>query len=384
MTTKKDTNNGGVVPTNQNKRKPTAKKEHSLNDFKKEYGYDKSVRFKPKRWLPIENVLGKRTFMEATGLNGLLANEVTQVYGHTDTGKSLLSGEVAYSCQKHNILPVFIITELKFSWDHLKIMGFEFDEVVDENTGEITYEGEFLYIDRSQFNTIEEMSNVIMRLLDHQKNRNLQRDLCFIIDSIGTIQSDLSESSSKQNNEWDAGAISRTFGKGVIPRINLCKKDNYPNDNWLLIINQVWVRKPDSPVGKPKLATKGGDTIPFNSTIRIQFGNITNSGTSLLKVKKNNKEIVYATRTKIGVQKNHESGISLTTKLVATPHGFIEDSANDVIAKQYFKDHADMFLKILGGDINDIEFTVENNEAEDNNFKTYEIIDNKAIEVADE
>jgi hypothetical protein len=342
--TKQDSN---TIPTNK-KRKPTAKKNFSLSDFKKKTKYDSSVKFKPVRWLPVENVLGKKTFMEATGLNGFIANEATQIFGHTDAGKSLLTNEVAYSCQKNGVLPVFIITELKFSWEHLKMMGFEYTEVVDEETGEITYDGEFIFMDRSQFNSIEEMGDRIMQLLDFQKNGDLPRDLCFIIDSIGTIQSDLSLKSNKSNNEWDAGAISRVFGKGVIPRINLCKKDGYPHDNWLIIVNQVWVR--------------------------IQFGNITNSGTSLLKVKKNGKEVVYATRTKVTIQKNHATGISLTTKLIATPHGFIEDSPADAVAKKYFKDHADVFLDLLGGgDVNDVEFDVENNEAEDVDYKSYQV-----------
>jgi hypothetical protein len=363
------------VPSNDKVRKPTPKKTFSLDDFKKETKLDKGVKFKPVKYIPIKNILGNTAFCDATGLKGIPRNEVVNVIGHTDSGKSLLINEIAYSCQQNEILPVFIVTELKFSWEHLKMMGFEFTEVVDENTGEITYAGDFIFIDRSQFDTIEGMGDKINMLLDYQRDGKLPRDLCFLVDSIGTIQCELSKTSNKSNNEWDAGSISRVFGKSVIPRINLSKKENYPHDNYMVIISQVWVRKPDSPVGMPKLAAKGGDTIPFNSTIQIVFGNVTNSGTSKLKITKNGKDVVYGSRSKVSIAKNHITGISLTTKIVATPHGFVADSKGDVAAKQYFKDHSKVFMDLLGSsDVNEISFSEDNSEEEEYSMKNYKVI----------
>jgi recA bacterial DNA recombination protein len=370
------TKNTEDVPVNDKGRKPTPKKTFSLDDFKKEVKLDKTVKFKPRKWLPIVNVLGESAFCKATGLPGMPANDVVNIIGHTDSGKSSLLLEIAYSSQKNNILPVFIITELKFAWEHLKTMGVEFTEVVDEETGEITYSGDFIFIDRSQFNTIEEMGDKIISLLNYQRDGKLPRDLSFLIDSIGTIPSEMSYTKNSQNNEWDAGAISRVFGKGVIPRINICKKDNYPYNNYMAIICQVWVRKPEVFRGLPKLAAKGGDTIPFNSTIQVVFGNVTNSGISKLKVEKSGKSVVYATRTKVSIAKNHITGISLTTKIVATPHGFIADSPNDAVAKQYFKNNAKEFMEILGGgDISEVQFTEENNEEEYTSFDDSESVE---------
>ena len=34
-------------------------------------------------------------------------------------------------------MPVFIITEMKWSWEHAKMMGLEVNEVVDKETGEV-------------------------------------------------------------------------------------------------------------------------------------------------------------------------------------------------------------------------------------------------------
>jgi hypothetical protein len=375
----KNINSDSIV--NNKTRKPTAKKEFSLSDYKKDAGLDKAVKFKQKRWLPIKNVLGETAFMQSSGLpNGLLLGECTQIQGHTDSGKSSLLWEIAYSCQQNNILPVFIITELKFSWDHIKLMGIEYDEVIDEETGEVSYEGNFIYIDRSKFDTIEQMGDQINKLLDDQKSGKLPIDLMFLIDSIGTIQSQMSFEKSTSNNEWDAGSISRVFGKLLMPRINISKKDTYPYLNSMVIITQVWVRKPEVFRGLPKLASKGGDTIPFNSTLQITFGNVTNSGVTRLVAKKTSggigKQIVYAVRTKVSITKNHINGVSLTTKLVATPHGFIMDSPNDVIAKQYFKEHSDYFMKMLdGGDITDVVFD-EDSSNENEDFQKYSSSEN--------
>jgi RecA/RadA recombinase len=69
--------------------------------------------------------------------------------GHSDTGKTTALLEAAVSAQKRGILPVFIITEMKWNWEHAQQMGLEVKEVVDEETGEvINYEGEFVYVDR--------------------------------------------------------------------------------------------------------------------------------------------------------------------------------------------------------------------------------------------
>jgi hypothetical protein len=353
------------LPSNDKSRKPTAKKKFVLDDYKEEAGYNKGVKFKPLTWLPIRNIMGNTAFCDATGLGGLPANELVNIIGHTNTGKSCLLNEIAYSAQQEGVLPVLIITELKFSWEHLKGMGFEVQEIVDESTGNITYKGDFIFIDRTKFDTIEQMGDEVHKLLDAQKSGKLPVDLCFLIDSIGTIQSDMSFTKNSQNNEWDAGAISRVFGKGIVPRINMGKKDGQPYNNYMAVICQVWVRKPEVFRGLPKLAAKGGDTIPFNSTLQIVFGNVTNSGTSLLKAKKGANDVTYGIRTKVNIAKNHINGTSLTTKLVATPHGFLPDSKDDLIAKKYFKDNADYFMSQLGGgSVNDVNFIEENDEAE--------------------
>ena len=61
---------------------------------------------------------------------------------------------------------MFIITEQKWSFDHAKLMGFECNEVVDEETGELDWDGFFLF--NNNFEYIEQITNFINELLDAQ------------------------------------------------------------------------------------------------------------------------------------------------------------------------------------------------------------------------
>jgi hypothetical protein len=64
------------------------------------------------------------------------------------------------------VLPVLIITEMKHDWEHWKKMGFQIDDVIDNETGEILDQtGFFIYRDRSTLNSIEDIAEFIIDLL---------------------------------------------------------------------------------------------------------------------------------------------------------------------------------------------------------------------------
>ena len=121
----------------------------SLDNFKKNKGFSNtSVKFKSQDWIKVSDA-----FSEVTSLKGIPMGHITLLRGHSDTGKTTLLLEAAVQAQKRQILPVFIITEMKWSWPHAQMMGLEVQEVVDEDTGEITdYKGFFLYADRGTLN----------------------------------------------------------------------------------------------------------------------------------------------------------------------------------------------------------------------------------------
>ena len=174
--------------------------------------------------------------------------------GHSDTGKTTALLEAAVAAQTRKILPVFIITEMKWSWDHAKMMGMDVKEVINKETGEVeNYEGNFIYVDRETINSIEDVAGFILDLIDEQKKGNLPYDLLFLWDSIGSVPCEMSIKSNKNNNEWNAGAMSTQFGNSVNQKITLSRKESSPYTNTLVCINKVWTLKAESPMGTTKI-----------------------------------------------------------------------------------------------------------------------------------
>ena len=330
----------------------------SLDKFKKNKGFSsQSVKFKTQDWIPVS-----KAFQDIVSLPGIPTGHITLLRGHSDTGKTTLLLEAAVNAQKAGILPVFIITEMKWSWPHAQMMGLEVQEVVDEETGEITdYKGFFLYADRGTLNTIEDVAVYILDLIDEQKKGNLPYDLCFFWDSVGSVPCDLSVRSNKNNNEWNAGAMSTQFGNNVNQKIMLSRKEASKYTNTLVAVNKVWTAKPEHPMGQPRLENKGGKTMWYDATVIITFGNITNSGTSKIKAVTKGKEFEFAKRTKVQIEKNHIDGVQSRGAIIMTSHGFIAD---DKKAIDVYKDaHKGSWASTLGS--TDFTVTIEAEVGED-------------------
>ena len=154
--------------------------------------------------------------------------------------------------------------------------------------------------------------------------------------------------------------MSTQFGNNVNQRITLSRKESSPFTNTLVCINKVWTAKAESPMGQPKLMNKGGFAMWFDSTFVVTFGNISNAGTSKIKAIKDGKQVEFAKRVNIQIDKNHINGVTTRGKIVMTPHGFIND--NDKELKQYKSDNSSDWAKVLGGGDFDIieENYVEN------------------------
>jgi hypothetical protein len=320
----------------------------SLEKFKKGKNLSTSVVFKEQRWIPLS-----QAFQETLQIPGIPVGHITLLRGHSDTGKTTALLEAAVSAQKMGILPVFIITEMKWDWSHAKEMGFEYEEVADPNTGEvIDYKGFFLYIDREKLECIEDVSAFIADILDEQKRGTLPHDICFFWDSVGSIPCRMSVEKSTNNNEWNAGAMSQQFGNFINQRIVLSRKASQPYTNTLVAINKVWVAKPDSPMGQPTLNNKGGNTMYFDSSLVVTFGNIARAGTNKIKATKNGKEVEFAKRTRISCDKNHVTGVTAVNKVIMTVHGFIKDDKKQL--DEYKKKYSDQWTKVLGSSTFDI------------------------------
>lgn len=325
------------------------KGDFSLDSFKKSKNLSStSVKFKDQRWIPLS-----KAFQETLEIPGIPIGHITLLRGHSDTGKTTALLEAAVSAQKMGILPVFIVTEMKWSWDHARQMGLQFEEVPDPETGEIVdYKGFFLFVDREKMQCIEDVSAFIADILDEQKKGNLPFDLAFFWDSVGSIPCRLSIESNKNNNEWNAGAMSQQFGNFINQRIIMSRKESQQYTNTFVVINKVWIAKPETIMSQPKMNNKGGNTMYFDASLVITFGNIISAGTNKIKATKNGKDVEFAKRTKISCDKNHVTGITATNKVIMTVHGFIPDTP--AALNKYKKDHSSEWLKVLGTDTFDI------------------------------
>jgi len=337
------------------------KSKFDLSSFKEKKGLKQNVKFKDQSWIPLS-----QAFQDVTSIPGIPMGHIVLLRGHSDTGKTTALLEAAVSAQKRGILPVFIITEMKWNWEHAQQMGLEVKEVVDEETGEIlNYEGEFVYVDRESINSIEDVAGFILDLIDEQKKGNLPYDLLFLWDSIGSVPCEMSIKSNKNNNEWNAGAMSTQFGNNVNQRITLSRKESSPFTNTLVCINKVWTAKAESPMGKPKLMNKGGFAMWFDSTFVVTFGNISNAGTSKIKAIKDGKQVEFAKRVNLQIDKNHINGVTTRGRIVMTPHGFIND--NDKELKNYKDENGKAWKDILGG----TDFQIVEEEQDYNDITTY-------------
>jgi len=159
--------------------------------------------------------------------------------------------------------------------------------------------------------------------------------------------------------------MSTQFGNSVNQRITLSRKESSAYTNTLVCINKVWTAKAESPMGKPKLMNKGGFAMWFDSTFVVTFGNISNAGTSKIKAIKDGKQVEFAKRVNLQIDKNHINGVTTRGKIVMTPHGFINDDDKEL--KAYKDQNATAWKDILGG----TDFTIVEEEQAYNDITTY-------------
>jgi hypothetical protein len=226
------------------------------------------------------------------------------------------------------------------------MMGLQFNEVANEDGVVCDYDGFFIFIDREKLQCVEDVAAFMADILDEQKKGNLPYDLCFFWDSVGSIPCRMSVEKSTNNNEWNAGAMSQQFGNFINQRIVLSRKDSQPYTNTFVAINKVWVAKPDNPMGQPTLQNKGGNTMYFDASLVITFGNIAKAGTNKIKASKNGKDIEFAKRTRITCDKNHITGVTAVSKVIMTPHGFIDDTPASI--NSYKNEYSEEWIKVFG------------------------------------
>jgi hypothetical protein len=259
--------------------------------------------------------------------------------------------KTAVDAQNKEILPVFIITEQKWSFEHSKLMGLQCEEVVDQETGELDWDGFFIF--NNNFDYIEQITDYINSLLDAQEKGELDYSLCFLWDSVGSVPCKMTYDG-KGGKQHNASVLSDKIGMGINQRISGSRKADSKYENTLIIVNQPWVELPDNPFGQPKIKAKGGESVWLNSSLVFLFGNQKGAGTTKITATKDKRTVKFASRTKISVMKNHINGLGYEDgKIIVTPHGFLagKDTTEEKASiEAYKKEYSDYWKEIIGSD----------------------------------
>jgi hypothetical protein len=335
---------------------PLKKKTSDFSSIRKKFS--SKEKYKEQKYFDLGE-----SFQKATGLPGPAMGQINMLLGHSDTGKTTALIQAAVDAQKKGILPIFIITEQKFSFEHAKQMGLktEYVEEIDEETGEVTgfWDGFLLY--KLGFDYIEQAFDYVTEVLDGQKSGEIPHDILFCWDSIGTIPCKMSFDG-KGGNQHTARIISEKWGMGMAQRITSSRKESSPYTNSMIFVNQPWVELPDNAFGQPKIQPKGGQSIYLSCALVFLFGNQKNAGISKLSATNKGRKVNFAIRTKVGIHKNHMNGLGYADcRILATTHGFIEDDKKSI--DSYKTEHKDYWAEVfeaVGDDV--IDFVVEDDE----------------------
>jgi len=300
-----------------------SKKFGKLADYKAKINF-KDVKYKRQEWINMSPA-----FKEVTKLPGIPTGHVIMNYGKSDTGKSTMALEAAAFAQKQGILPVFIITENKFSFERGEKMGINFDEAIVHNG----------------VSTIEEGCKYIKEMLDAQEKGEAPWDILFLWDSIGGTPSE-KELGKKEEGESGGGmmvtarVIREEITRYLGPRINATRNENFPYTSTLMFINHAYTAPPSMPGAPPSLVAYGGDGIYYVSTLVFRTGGIVGRSSKVTATKAGD-EFAFALKTDLVVQKNHITNVSTSkAKILCTDHGFILDDKDAIAAykKEYASD----------------------------------------------
>lgn len=322
-------------------------KKKSFKDIKNKFS--KKASFKPDRFFDLGEA-----FLDATGLPGPSMGHINMFLGHSDTGKTTALVKTAVDAQKKGILPVFIITEQKWDFDHAKLMGLDC-EINEE--GE--WDGFFLF--NNGFQYIEQITDYINDLLDAQEKGELEYDLVFLWDSVGSVPCKMTFDG-KGGKQHNASVLSDKIGMGINQRVTGSRNTTSKYLNTLVTVNQPWVELPDNPFSQPKIKAKGGESLWLNSTIVFLFGNQKNAGTSKITATKDKRKVKFATRTKISIMKNHVNGLGYEDgKILVTPHGFLKgkDATEEKKSIEEYKAENSNYWKTIIGSDGDYNLAVE-------------------------
>jgi hypothetical protein len=350
-------------------KKPIEKKAFDNAALKKTVGLgDQVAKEKELSWIPFKN-----TFHDAVGLPGVPRGYTTQFRGFSDVGKSTGIYEAVAGAQKLGDFVVIYDTEGSFSWEHAKLVGFKFNEVVDEETGEIIdwvgddfiyYGGMDLLTAYQNFDyksgkmttspqryvpVVEDIARSMNELMDLQAKGELPFNITFVWDSIGSIGCYEGAVSNTNNNQWTAGALKRSFESILNFRIPASRRESSEYINTFIAVQKIWLRP--NAVGQPTVMHNGGEGFKYGVRLIFHMGGMSTSSAKKLDAVMGGKSYQFGVMTDIKCVKNHVNGIERMGSICSTPHGFV----NPTEKNDYVKEKKDFINEKLGTNFSDFE-----------------------------
>jgi hypothetical protein len=353
------------------------KKVFSNKSFKESLGLGSQVvKEKELTWLPF-----KKAFHDAVGVPGAPRGYTTQFRGFSDVGKSTGIYESLVGTQKLGDYSVIIDTEGSFNWEHAKLIGFKFNEVVDEETGEVlNYDGDdFMYIggrdlldlyqnfdykDSKMKTTpqryipvVEDIAKLINEILDKQEKGEFEHNITFLWDSIGSIGCYQGAVSNTNNNQWTAGALKREFESILNYRIPASRRLESKFINTFVAVQKIWLRP--NAVGQPTIMHNGGEGFKYGVRMIFHMGGKSTSSAKKLEAVCGGKSYQFGVKTDIECIKNHVNGIERMGSICSTPHGFLNPDDKNL----YVKENNKFINEKLGTNFSDFEIKEEDLES---------------------
>lgn len=357
---------------------------------------------------PLEFIVMPKPFMDAVKIPGFPKGYLSIITGWSNTGKSTLKNCLIASCINSNILPVIFETENNFDFNYAIDCGVKATPVygdvevedIDMETGEISYhtenriinyEGNFIYMDnkiladmygdidhsqggkkvstKRKVAVIEDIAYAINSILDMQDNGDIQQEICFIWDSIGSIGSYKSFSSKVGNNMFDAGSIAQAFNSIINDRIPSSKKISEPYTNTFVCINKIWNDSMNSvSPGVPSIELKGGKTMFYGARFILHLGGVAKAATKKLEAEAKGQKYVYGTQTKISVTKNQlptPYNVTYKGELCCVHNGILNPKDLAEYKKEYMKDILFRLETIGGKEVSEGDITFSESDSDE-------------------
>jgi hypothetical protein len=350
------------------KNKQIGKQDFTLDSFKKKYGMETVVKEKELSWIPLSEA-----FYDAVKVPGIPRGYFASFRGFSNTGKSTAVYEAVAGAQKIGDLPIIIDTETNWNWEHARNIGVQFEEIVDEETGEvIDYVGDFLFFQSEDlvkryatfdYNSgkdgtkalrdepiIEDVAKLMGELLDAQRDGDLPRNLLIAWDSVGSINGFKSATSKSSNNQWNAGSMESAFKSLVNHRIPSSRRVDKEYINTFMVVQKVWLDNENKVIKH-----KGGEAFFYSPRMIFHYGGILSHSTTILKATAGGETYQFGIETRIKCIKNQINGIEEQGKIASTPHGYW----NPDKIEDYKKQHKDYILSKLKTTMEDFNIVKE-------------------------